>query len=120
MTQCPHRAKGEIILSKINLSSERDIQRGNRILGSSMVFVAVRCTIQYVILPFILPLFGMSDAISVALSTVLEVVALGMIIYNLIRLWNTSWRWRYLGLSVVMGGLIVVFLYFDIQYWVGI
>lgn len=106
-------------MSEINLPNEKDIQRGDRILGGSMVFVAVRCTIQYVILPFVLPLFGMSDAISVALSTVLEVAALGMITYNLIRLWNTSWRWRYLGLSVVMGGLIAAFLYFDIRYWVG-
>jgi hypothetical protein len=84
-------------LSETNLPGDSDIRRGDRILGGSMVFVAVRCTLQYVILPFILPLFGLSDAISVALSTVLEVVALGMIVYNVIRLWNTNWRWRYLG-----------------------
>jgi len=120
MAQCLQRAMGEIILSEINLPNERDIQRGDRILGGSMVFIAVRCTIQYMILPFVLPLFGMSDAISVAFSTVLEVFALGMITFNLTRLWNTNWRWRYLALSVVMAGLIGVFLYFDVRYWVGI
>jgi hypothetical protein len=106
-------------VSEIYPPKERDIQRGDRVLGGSMVFVAVRCTIQYIILPFALPLFGLSDAISVAFSTVLEAFALGMIAYNLIRLWNTSWRWRYLALSIVMAGLIGAFLYMDIRYWLG-
>ncbi len=106
-------------MSEINLPDNRDVQRGDRILGASMVFVAVRCTIQYIILPFVLPLFGLADAVSVVFSAVLEVFALGMIAYNLVRLWNTSWRWRYLALSVVMAGLIGTFLFMDIQYWLG-
>ena len=107
-------------MSQIHLSDDKEIRRSDRILGGSMVFVAVRCTIQYVILPFVLPLFGLSNAVSVVLSTILEVFALGMIIYNLVRLWGTGWRWRYLALSVVMAGLIGTFLYFDIQHWLGL
>ena len=107
-------------MSEINLSDEVETQRSDRILGGSMVFVAVRCIIQYVFLPFVLPLFGLSNAISVVLSAILEVFALGMIIYNLFRLWHTGWRWRYLTLSVVMAGIIGVFLYVDIRRWLGL
>jgi hypothetical protein len=35
-----------------------DVKRGDRIVGGSIVFVAIRCTLQYVVLPFILPFFG--------------------------------------------------------------
>jgi hypothetical protein len=108
-------------VSDINQPTEKEIQlqQGDRVIGGSMIFVAIRCTIQYIVLPFILPLFGLGNTVSVVLSTILEVVALVTIIYNLVRLWNTSWRWRYLGLSAVMGGLIAVFLYFDIIHLMG-
>jgi hypothetical protein len=108
-------------MSEANQTSEKQVQlqQGDRAIGGSMIFVAVRCTIQYVILPFVLPLFGLGNTVSVLLSTVLEVIAVVAIIYNLVRLWNTRWRWRYLGLSVLMGGLIAVFLYFDVVHLLG-
>jgi hypothetical protein len=42
-----------------------------------------------------------------------------MIAYNIRRLWSTSWRWRYLGLSVIMIGVIGLFLYTDAQFLMG-
>lgn len=106
-------------MSDTNLPDEID-QRSDRILGGSMALVAVRCTVQYVILPFVLPLFGLGNNVSVVLSTIVEVFSLGMISYNLIRLWHTGWRWRYLAISVVMAGIIGVFLYVDIRHWLGL
>jgi hypothetical protein len=99
--------------------TEPQAARADQILGGSMVFVAVRCTLQYVVLPFILPLFGITDTFSAGLSIVIELVALGMILYNIRRLWSTSWRWRYLGLSVVMLTLIAILLYADLQVVLG-
>ena len=80
-----------------------------------MVFVAARCTIQYIILPFVLPLFGITDTFSVAISLVLEFIAAGMIFFNIHRLWPTSWRWRYLMLSVGMLALIAILVYEDVR-----
>jgi hypothetical protein len=89
-------------------------------MGGSMVFVAVRCTLQYIILPFVLPLVGLSGTLSVAISAIIDVVALGMIAYNIKRLWYTNWRWRYLGLSVVMILIIGLFLFLDIRILSGL
>ena len=93
--------------------------RADRILGSSIVFVAVRCTIQYIILPFVLPLFGITDTFSTAISLVLELIAAGMILYNVRRLWPTNWRWRYLALSVGMLALIAILVYQDVRVVLG-
>ena len=90
-----------------------DIHRGNRIVGGSIVFVGIRCTLQYFILPFVLPFFGLSSSLSIAISAALELAALAIIIYNIHRLWHTSWRWRYVGLSAFTVTIIVIFLYYD-------
>jgi hypothetical protein len=75
----------------------------------------VRCTIQYILLPFVLPFFGLGGNVGTGISIVIDLLALGMILFNLRRLWNTSWRYRYLALSVVMIALLAVFLYGDIR-----
>lgn len=99
--------------------TDPEAARADRVLGSSMLFVAVRCTLQYVVLPFILPLFGITDTFSAGLSIVIELIALGMMLYNIRRLWSTNWRWRYLGLSAVMMTLIAILLYADLQLVLG-
>jgi hypothetical protein len=85
-------------------------------MGGSLVFVAIRCTLQYIVLPFLLPLLGLSGELSAYLSIILDVVAFGTIVYNIKQLWHTSWRWRYLALSAVMIVIISLFLYQDVRF----
>jgi hypothetical protein len=92
-------------------------KRSDRLMGGSLVFVAIRCTLQYVLLPFVLPFFGLAGSWSVGIATAIDLFALGMIAYNVNRLWNTSWRWRYLALSVVMVAILLIFLYQDYKYF---
>ena len=98
---------------------ETRLKRSDRILGGSFVFVALRCTLQYIVLPFILPLFGLGGRLSVVISLILEVFALGMMAYNIWQLWPTSWRWRYLALSMVAASLVGVFIFMDIRVLMG-
>jgi hypothetical protein len=98
-----------------NAQEEADIQRGQKALRLPLIWVAVRCTLQYVILPFVLPFFGLGGRFSVWVGALLEVVALVMVTYNIRRLWGTSWRWRYLALSSVTASAIGMFLYLDVR-----
>jgi hypothetical protein len=107
-------------MAELNAPSERDGGRADRVLGGSMVWVALRCTLQYVVLPFILPWFGVTGMFSAALSLAIEVLALGMIAYNVRRLWSTSWRWRYLALSAGMLTVMGLFAYLDIRVLMGL
>jgi hypothetical protein len=102
--------------AELELQQPETSKTGDKIVGGSLVFVAIRCTIQYVLLPFVLPFVGLTNNFSVILSTIFEVIALTAIAYNLVHLWNTNWRTRYLILSAFSGSLILVFLYYDIQY----
>ena len=93
---------------------EKEIEHGQRVLTRSVMVVALRCTLQYILLPFVLPLIGLSGAVSVWLGMALELFALGMMAFNVRRLWNTSWRWRYIGLSTLTGTFLLIMLYIDI------
>lgn len=106
-------------MSELNPPTQQEIRRSDRYTGTYLVIVCVRCTIQYILLPFVLPFFGLGGIVGTGISMVIDVIALGMISYNIYRLWNTSWRYRYLALSVVMIGIIAVFLYNDIRTLMG-
>ena len=93
------------------------VSRSDRLTGGYLLFVAVRCTLQYVLLPFALPFLGFSGAISTGIAAAIDVLALGLILFNVVQLWGTSWRWRYLALSVVMVSILLIFLYQDYKYF---
>ncbi|MDQ4077527.1 MAG: hypothetical protein M3220_14935 [Chloroflexota bacterium] len=102
-------------MAEMTPATDKELRQAGTVMGGSMMFVAVRCTMQYVILPFVLPIFGLSNTLSVTLSAIIELFALGMIAYNIHRLWDTDWRWRYLGFSTLIVFIIVVFLYMDLR-----
>jgi hypothetical protein len=106
-------------MSNPSFSPETRLKRSDRILGGSLIFVAIRCTLQYVVLPFILPLFGVGGSFSIVISLVLVVFAIGLMAFNVWQLWPTTWRWRYLAMSVVMASLVGVFIYTDIVALMG-
>jgi hypothetical protein len=105
--------------SELAEPSPAEVKSSDRLMGGYILFVAVRCTLQYVLLPFVLPFVGLSNSISVGISAVIDVFALGMISYNIRRLWGTSWRWRYLALSVIMVSILAVFLVNDFKFFLG-
>lgn len=102
-------------MSHVNSPTPEQVRGADRYTGGYLLFVCVRCTLQYVLLPFVLPFFGLGGQIGTTLSMMIDLVALGMISFNVYRLWNTSWRYRYLALGLIMIGILVVFLYNDIR-----
>lgn len=102
-------------MSQLTPPTQQAIRRSDRYTGGYLVFVCIRCTLQYVLLPFVLPLLGLGGSIATGISMVIDFLALGMISFNVWQLWNTSWRYRYLALSVVMIGILAVFIYNDLR-----
>lgn len=88
-----------------------------RTLGLSIAMAGVRCVIKYMILPFGLPILGISADLAAPISLLLGVVALASIIWSVRRLWqmNYAWKWPYLGLGVVSMLVVVVFVVNDLQ-----
>lgn len=81
---------------------------GSAVIGIPLLLTAVRCTLQYILVPFVLPWLGMSGAISPLVNIGAGVFSIGVILFNLRGLWNTSWRNRYLILAAIFIPLILL------------
>jgi len=64
-------------------------------LKGSMLIAGVRCTITYLIIPFGAPVVAWLGVLGTPLSLALSVVAVGMAISSLRRVWMADYRHRY-------------------------
>jgi hypothetical protein len=60
-----------------------------RTIGLALVISGVRCTLQYLILPVVLPLIGLASGFSLIIAMALDLVALWLLISGLRYLWQT-------------------------------
>lgn len=97
-----------------NTGTSPEIIAGTSLIGVPIMLTAVRCTLQYILVPFVLPLIGLGSALSTKVNVAAGLLGLAVIAYNLTRLWNTNWRRRYLLLSLVVVPFILLSLYFDL------
>ena len=83
----------------------------------ALIFSGVRCVIMYVILPFVLPLIGIAGQFGVWIDLLINVVAIGAVIYSLRRFWTINYKrkWQYLPVALVALVLLVAFIGLDIS-----
>jgi uncharacterized membrane protein len=94
-------------------------QFGTVVIGIPLVLTAIRCTLQYILVPFVLPLLGVSSTFSPLANMAAGLFSVGVILYNLKTLWNTSWRKRYLLIACLFVPFILVSVYFDLVAYRG-
>jgi ABC-type iron transport system FetAB permease component len=86
-------------------------------MGYSLAFSAIRCILQYIVLPFILPVLGIAAGWALGLTMIVNVAAIIAIVASVRRMWQISYshRWRYMALAVPAFLLLVSFLVLDIS-----
>lgn len=92
-----------------------------RAFGFSLMFSAVRCILMYVVLPFVLPVVGVTLDAAVPLMMVINVVAIVSILYSVRRFWQIDYKykWSYLPVAAVALVLLVAFIVLDLQMLAG-
>ena len=103
----------QIKVANDGTSSPPVLAFGTMVIGVPLLLTAVRCTLQYIVVPFVLPLFSVSGTFSPAVNILAGVLSLGVILYNLKRLWRTNWRNRYLLLSLFIIPVVLGSIYHD-------
>jgi hypothetical protein len=68
---------------------------------------AVRCSLRYVVLPFVLPLAGLASGAALGILLVLDAVAAFTIVSSLRRLWRRQHpsRWQYAFVAAALAAL---------------
>lgn len=91
--------------------------RLERAFNISIIVSAIRCTIAYVILPFVTPFIGLAPGVGPVLGIAIGVVAIAANVFSLRRFWKARHRWRkpitVLHVSVI--GLLAVLMVLDFR-----
>jgi ABC-type iron transport system FetAB permease component len=87
----------------------------------AILLSALRCTVQYVVLPFVLPWIGVVAAVPAWVTLALSAVALASLIRSVRVLWRMrhAQRWSYLGLAFVVLAALVLFVFMDLRSLIG-
>ena len=97
-----------------NDSSTADAQRG---FNRSILVSAIRCTLTYVVLPFVAPIVGLASGVGPVIGLLLGTVAIAANMFSIRRFWRADHRWKVhvtlLHSSVI--GLLSILLYQDVS-----
>lgn len=86
----------------------------------SMLISATRCTLTYVIFPFVLPAIGIATGVGPILGVVIGVIAMTCDVFTIRRFFQVDhrWRWPISAVAVCVIGLLTVLLVEDISHLV--
>jgi len=96
-----------------SLPNDRPAQRA---FGFSLLISALRCTLQYILLPILLPLIGIASGVTLPLIILLDLLALWLLFGSLRFFWSIRHprRFNLLPLAVLVLLLIVTSLSYDL------
>lgn len=88
-----------------------------RALTFGLLLSALRCTMQYIVLPFVLPWIGVAASIPPWLTLALGTLALVFLVRNVRRLWKVrhARRWSYLLVAGVVAASLLLFVFVDVR-----
>ncbi|NOG52219.1 MAG: hypothetical protein HND48_24370 [Chloroflexi bacterium] len=88
---------------------------------ASMLFAGVRCILEYVVLPFLLPLLNLSDSIAVPLVMGVNIMAFVALIASVRKFYAINYKHKHLYLAVaVVGGVVLsIFLIGNVRTLIG-
>jgi len=92
-----------------------DQRATERAFGWSMVVSGIRCTLTYVVFPFLLPLVGIAPGVGPTLGLAIGTVAIASNVVSLRRFQRSSHRWRTPATWIHIGvmGLLVILMVTD-------
>lgn len=87
----------------------------------SMLFTGIRCVLEYIVLPFMLPLLNLSNTIAVPLVLAVNLVALAAMIHSVRKFWAIDYKHKraFLGVALVGGMILIVFMIGNVRALLG-
>lgn len=94
-----------------------DPDSATRMFSTSVMVSAVRCTLAYVVFPWVLPLLGLADAVGPWIGIPISLIAIGFNIASIRRFWKAdhAWKWAISTINVCVIGLLSVLLVMDLS-----
>ncbi len=96
--------------------SAADQLEASRVFSVSILISAIRCTLTYVVFPWILPLVGIASGVGPAIGVVVGVVAIVANVFSIRRFRRSTHAWRrpLMALNSAVIVLLVILVVVDI------
>ena len=87
-----------------------------RAFSTSILVSATRCTLTYLVLPFLAPALGLAAGVGPAVGIPIGVVAIGSNVLTIRRFWAADhrWRWAYTAIALTVIALLLVLMVEDV------
>lgn len=117
----PDRLMGRLLFVDVQPQPAGSAETAKNAFGLSLAFSAIRCILQYVLLPFVLPVLGIAAGAATPIYLLISVLAVVAIISSLRRFWKIGYRyrWQYLAIALVTLGMLAVFIQTDLATVLG-
>lgn len=92
-------------------------EQANRTFSTSVLVSAVRCTLAYVVFPWLLPAFGAARDVGPAIGLVIGPIAIAFNVASIRRFHASGhrWKWHITALNVAVIALLSVLFVLDLR-----
>lgn len=87
----------------------------------SIIISGIRCTLTYVILPFVAPWIGLAPGVGPSVGLIIGVVAIAANLFSIRRFWRADHKWKVPATVLHVGVLILlaILMALDIRQLIG-
>lgn len=99
-----------------NAPSQTTPDDATRVFSTSILISAVRCTLAYVLFPWVLPAVGIAGGVGPGIGLAVGIVAIGFNVASIRRFHrsNHAWKWPITALNATVIGLLVILAAIDV------
>ena len=96
---------------------EQSATGAKRALTFGLAFSGVRCVLMYVVLPFILPLIGLTGVFATRADIIINLVAMAALGYSVRRFWKIDYKHKvvYTAVAAVAFVVLALFILLDLR-----
>ena len=101
----------------LDFSKDTELESASTTFSTSMVVSGIRCTLTYVVFPWILPLLGVAGGITAGLGLPVGLVAIFFNVWSIRRFWKTdhNLKWLVASINVCVIVLLSILVILDIS-----
>lgn len=90
-----------------SVTAAAPVNSAERAFSLSILISAVRCTLTYVVFPWVLPLLGIAGGVGPGIGLAIGAIAIVSNVMSIRRFWAADHRWK-IPISLLNGSVIVL------------
>jgi hypothetical protein len=116
MSDTAARAAATPATTSTATTASQEMARAERVFTTSIAISAIRCTLTYVLIPFLFPLLGFGTGVGPAIGVPIGLAAIVANVMSIRRFHRADhrWKWPMTAINLTVIGLLVVLVVTDL------